>query len=231
MPAPIRVSAAAWATAWLAGGVVLGGLALSAMGADFDAGLTIRELAVAAVLSWAAFAIALAVVSTRAGTGDVLADYAVRIRPVDLLALPAGALAQFVAVPALYWPLQRVWPDMFSDARLEERAIELADRAEASGTVWLLVIVVVVGAPVFEELVYRGLLQRSLVESLGRWRGVLVASAWFSLIHLAPIEYPGLFVAGLVFGVAAVLGDRLGPAMLAHASFNATGLLMAFDVV
>lgn len=217
--------------AWLVGGVVLGGLALSAMGADFDAGLTIRELTVAAVLSWTAFAVALAVVSNRVGTGDLVADFVVRFRPIDVLALPIGAAAQFLAVPALYWPLQQAWPDTFSDERLEDRALELADRAEATGTVWLLVIVVVVGAPLFEELVYRGLLQRSLVDALGRWPGVLVASAWFSLIHLAPIEYPGLFVAGLVFGVAAVVGDRLGPAMLAHAGFNAAGLAMAFDLL
>lgn len=227
MPAPIRISIAAWALAWVTGGLVLGGIALSAMGADFDAGLTTRELAVAAVLSWATFAVALWVVSTQAGTGDVLDDYAVRFRPIDLVWLPVGVAAQLVAIPLLYWPLQQIWPDTFSNAKLEERATELVDRAEASGTFWLLAVVVVLGAPLFEELVYRGLLQRSFVASFGRWLGVIAAAAWFSLIHLAPVEYPGLFVAGLVFGVAAVIGDRLGPAMIAHAAFNATGIALA----
>lgn len=229
MPAPIRISVAAWGVAWVVGGIVFGGLALAAMGADFDAGLTIRELTVAAVISWATFAVALWYVSSRAGTGDLLVDYTVRFRPIDLLAVPAGVVAQLVAIPVLYWPLQQIWPDTFSEAKLEERATDLVDRAEAGGTFWLLAIVVVLGAPLFEELVYRGLLQRSFVASFGRWIGVIVAAAWFSLIHLAPVEFPGLFLAGAVFGLAAVLGDRLGPAMIAHAAFNATGLALAAD--
>jgi CAAX protease family protein len=207
--------------------LVLGGVALALMGADTEATLTIRELSVAAVLSWAAFAVALYLVSARAGSGDLVADYRLAVRPVDLLAVPAGVAAQLVLIPALYWPLQQVWPDTFSDERLEERAVELADRA-SGGSAVLLVIVVAIGAPIFEELVYRGLLQRSLCATVGKWLGLVVAAGWFSLIHLAPVEYPGLFVAGLVFGAGLVLTDRLGPAILAHMAFNVTGLALAF---
>ncbi len=60
-------------------------------------------------------------------------------------------------------------------------------------------------------------------------RGLLVASAWFSLIHLAPVEYPGLFVAGLLFGAALLITDRVGPAIVTHAAFNVTGLWLAFN--
>lgn len=209
---------------------MLGGVALALMDVDTEATLTVGELSVAAVLSWAAFAVALYLVSVRVGTGDLLADYRVAVRPVDLLALPAGVAAQLVLIPVLYWPLQQAWPDTFSDERLEERAVELVDRA-SGGSVVLLVAVVAIGAPIFEELVYRGLLQRSLCATLGRWIGLVVAAAWFSVIHLAPVEFPGLFVAGLVFGAALVLTDRLGPSILAHAAFNATGLALAFDKV
>ena len=90
---------------------------------------------------------------------------------------------------------------------------------------------VAIGAPIFEELVYRGLLQRSLCATVGKWLGLVAAAAWFSLVHLAPVEYPGLFVAGLVFGAGLVLTDRLGPSILAHIAFNVTGLALAFDKV
>lgn len=227
MPAPLRLAAAAWAIAWVVGGLVLGGVALTAMGADFDS-LTIVQIAVAAALSWAVFVVALYVVSDRVGTRNLLADYRVSVRPADLLAVPAGVIGQLALIPALYWPLQQFWPDTFSNEQLEERAVDLAERATGDRAV-LLVIVVVIGAPLFEELVYRGLLQRSLVGALGRSAGLLVAAAWFSLIHLAPIEFPGLFVAGLLFGAALLYTDRLGPAILTHAAFNATGLVMAYQ--
>ena len=227
MPAPLRLAAAAWAIARVVGGLVLGGIALAAMGADFDA-LTIPQITVSAVVAWAVFVVALYVVSDRAGTRDLLADYQVTFRPADLLAVPVGVVGQLALMPALYWPLQQIWSDTFSDERLEERAVDLVDRATGNNAV-LLVLVVVIGAPLFEELVYRGLLQRSLVGAVGRAAGLLAAAAWFSLIHLAPVEYPGLFVAGLLFGGAMLLTDRLGPAIVTHAAFNATGLVLAYQ--
>ena len=227
MPAPLRLAASAWAIAWIVGGLVLGGVALSAMGADFDA-LTIPEITVAQVLAWGTFMVALYVVSSRVGSGDLLADYRVSLRPVDLLGVPAGVAGQLLLIPALYWPLQQAFPDTFSDERLEERAVDLAERASGNQVV-LLVIVVVIGAPFFEELVYRSLLQRSLVDTIGRVGGLLVASVWFSLIHLAPVEFPGLFAAGLLFGAALLLTDRVGPAIVTHAAFNATGIALALN--
>lgn len=228
MPAPLRLAASAWFIAWIGGGLVLGGVALALMDADSEGPLTIRQLTVAAVLSWAAFAIALYLVSARVGSGDLIDDYRLAVRPIDLLAVPAGVVAQLVLIPALYWPLQQVWPDTFSDERLEERAVELVDRATGSSAV-LLVVVVAIGAPIFEELVYRGLLQRSLCATVGRLLGLVLAAAWFSLIHLAPVEFPGLFLAGLVFGAGLMLTDRLGPSILAHVAFNVTGLALAFE--
>jgi membrane protease YdiL (CAAX protease family) len=227
VPAPLRIALPAWGLAWALGGV-LGILALAVMGVDFEADRTISELTVAAVVSWAVFMVALYVVSVRCGTADIVADYRLAFRPIDLVALPAGAATQLVVIPAVYWPLQQLWPESFSDERLEERAIELVDRADGA-SVALLVAVVVIGAPLFEELVYRGLLQRSVGAAIGRWWGLLVTAAWFAVIHLTPVEYPGLFVAGLVFGLGLALTDRLGPAILAHVGFNATGLALAFN--
>jgi membrane protease YdiL (CAAX protease family) len=223
---PIRVAAGAWALAWVVGGVVLNGAVLAAMGADLGS-LTITEIAVSSAMMWAAFAVALVVVSRRHGSGDLLVDYRVAVRPVDLFAIPAGVAAQLALIPALYWPLQQIWPDTFSNDELAQRAEDLVGRA-SGGQVVLLVVVVAVGAPLFEELVYRGLIQRSLSAGLGPWAGLLVAAAWFSLIHLAPVEYVGLFAAGLVFGLGLLFTDRLGPAVLAHMAFNVTGLVLAF---
>ena len=102
--------------------------------------------------------------------GDEGVDLGLRFRPVDLLGIPAGIVAQVVLVPAVYVPLRAVWPSAFDVDSVEQRARDLWGNASGVGAV-ALVVVVAVGAPVVEELVYRGLLQRSLAGRVGRWRG------------------------------------------------------------
>ena len=89
----------------------------------------------------------------------------------------------------------------------------------------VLVFVVVIGAPLVEELLYRGLLQGAFVARISELPALLAGASWFALIHFRPVEYPGLFVVGLVFGMCALATGRLGMAIVAHAAFNATGLL------
>lgn len=214
-----------WAIAWVLGMVVLAPAALLAFGADFD-DLSIGMLAVAATIGWAVFAGGLSLASRRYGTADPVADYAARFAPVDLVGVPLGVATQLLAVPLVYVPLQAWFPDAFSDERLEERAQDLVDRA-GGATLVLLVVVVAVGAPLVEELVYRGLLQRSLSARLGPIAGLVVASAWFAVVHPSPVEYPGLFVAGLAFGAGVVVTGRIGIAIVTHAAFNVTGLALA----
>ena len=141
--------------------------------------------------------------------------------------MPVGVLGQLAIVPLVYVPLRAIWPDTFSESELEERARELADKA-SGWTIVLLVIVVVIAAPLVEELVYRGLLQRSMSAALGVVPGLAVMSIWFALMHPTPIEWPGLAVAGALFGAGLALTGRIGPSILTHAAFNATGLILAF---
>jgi membrane protease YdiL (CAAX protease family) len=56
--------------------------------------------------------------------------------------------------------------------------------------------------------------------------GVVLVAAWFAVIHFRPVEYPGLFVFGLVLGVCALRTRRLGMSVLTHMAFNATGLVL-----
>lgn len=222
---PLVPAMACWALAWIVGSGVLAAIAIAAVGGDLDGDLTIGQLSVAAVVGWVSFLFALSVVSRRYGSGSFGADYAWGFRPVDLVGIPIGIVTQLALVPLLYLPLRAVWPDTFDSERLEERARDLADQAEGWSVV-VLVLVVVVGAPIVEELVYRGMLQRSIAAASSPIVGLVVASIWFSLIHLAPVEYPGLALAGVVFGVSLLFTDRLGPAIVTHAAFNATGLAM-----
>jgi membrane protease YdiL (CAAX protease family) len=191
-----------------------------------DDPVPIPLLFVGTMLSWSAFVLMVWWLSQREGTGSLRRDVGLRFEWRDLIGLPIGAATQLVVLPALYWPLNELWPGTFNEDKLSENAEELIDRANGIG-VFLLILMVVVGAPIVEEIVYRGFVQGALVRRFGPPIGLIVAAAFFALIHFRPIEYPGLFVAGLVFGGCALVSGRLGPAIAAHLAFNAIGLLVA----
>jgi membrane protease YdiL (CAAX protease family) len=219
---PAGAALATWAAAWPVATVFVAQLVLLALGADVD-DLTTGESAAAVAAGWIVFLAALAITSRTAGTGDFRADYALAFRPTDLLGIPAGFVLQLVALPALYWPLRELWPATFNSEEVEERATELVDKAHG-GWIWVLAAVVVIGAPIVEELVYRGLLQRSLGARIGRSLALVAVALLFALIHFSPVEIPGLFLAGLAFGAGAAWTGRIGPGLVTHLAFNATGL-------
>ena len=224
-PIPFGASVGTWAAAWVLGQVVLAPIIIVVSGADLGDDLSIPLLGAVALVGWTAFLVAVAIASRRFGTGDLAADLGVAFRPIDLIGVPLGVATQLAIVPAVYAPLRWAWPDTFSGEQLEERAQELADRAGGWLSV-LLLLIVVVGAPIVEELVYRGLIQRSATTLVGAWPGLVLTSAWFAIIHFSPVEYPGLFVAGLMFGVCVVVPGRIGPAIVTHAAFNAAGIFV-----
>jgi membrane protease YdiL (CAAX protease family) len=98
-------------------------------------------------------------------------------------------------------------------------------------TGWLLCFVVV--GPVVEELYFRGLLQRSAIRRLGPIAGIVLPALAFGLVHTST-DLSGWSLAALVTALAAfgaVLGvlahrtGRLGPGLVAHATFNALTLI------
>lgn len=223
----VPVAVVTWLCGWLVANVAAT-VVLLAGGYDSADEASITALFIANVLGWAGFVAGMAAASQRGGSADFVADYGVRVQPIDAAAAAVGVLTQLVVLPLIYLPLEELWPATFSDDKLAENAKELVDRAADSGMV-LLVLMVCVGAPLVEELVYRGLIQGSLVNRIHQVAALVIASAFFAVIHFRPVEYPGLFAAGLVFGACALVGGRLGPAIVAHAAFNITGLVLALD--
>lgn len=219
---PLGEALTGWLAAWVGSGLFATSLLLAADSAG-DASPTL--LALSAGIQWLALLAVTAYLVRRHGSGRFAAGIGLRVRPVDLLGIPAGVVAQLALVPLVYVPLRAIWPATFDADEIERRARELWESASGGGAV-LLVVVVVVGAPLVEEIVYRGLLQRSLAGRLGRTAAWALGAVLFAGIHLQAVELPGLFVAGLVFGAGLLLTGRLGACVLAHVAFNAAGLAL-----
>ena len=224
-PIDVPIAVLTWVAAFVAGQIVSLAILATSGEDDLDA-VPIPTLFAAVAATWVAYLVGLWYASRRAGTGDFVEDYRVRFKLVDLVGVPIGVLTQLVVVPLVYLPLSRLWPSTFSEDELSETAKDLVDRASGA-TMVLLVLMVCIGAPIVEELVYRGLLQGSFAARFDHVVAWLVASVWFMVIHFRPVEYPGLLTFGLVAGGCLLVTGRLGTPILAHVAFNVTGLVMA----
>jgi uncharacterized protein len=99
---------------------------------------------------------------------------------------------------------------------------------------WLtLALVSCVGAPFFEEMFFRGLLQGQLVERFGPVIAIGLSAIVFGSAHVANDPgIGGLLLAlsvgasGVVLGTVRHLTRRLGSSMVTHAFFNVMGLLL-----
>jgi membrane protease YdiL (CAAX protease family) len=223
----VGAAVAVWVGAYVAA-LPLQAVVISAFGRGGDDPDTwpTSVTAVSILCLWIPFVVGLAIVSRRRGGASFARDYRVGFRPIDLVGLPIGVAAQFVLVPLLYWPLTQLFPDAFDPDDVERRANELWDRASGA---WILVLVLIVaiGAPLVEEFVYRGLILQSLEGRFNDAIALVVSAAWFAAIHLQPVELPGLFLVGLVFGLCWQRSGRIAMPILAHIGFNAAGLLIA----
>lgn len=95
-------------------------------------------------------------------------------------------------------------------------------------------------SPVVEEMFFRGLLQRALVDAIG-WLGhaaasvlaILVSTIAFTGLHLVastgavPLtSVIGTVGVGVACGVATAVTGRLAGALVAHTAFNASGVIL-----
>ncbi len=226
-----------WVGTWVVG-VLAGSLVLGVLHAPTrpDASEGVRDVLAAPIgalgLSllglWSAYVAGMWLASQRVGTGRFRCDYGVAFAPIDLIGLPIGVAGQLGLVWLVYAPLQALWPDTFDSGRLDDTARDLVDRADGASLI-LLVGLVAVGAPLIEELFFRGMLQRPLLAAahVGRHRVIAVVgvAVIFAAVHFRPVEFPGLVAIAIVFGVCAWRTDRLGMSILAHVGFNAAGLV------
>lgn len=158
------------------------------------------------------------------GNGAVR-DFGLRFRGIDVpLGVGTGLAAQLFVLPLVYIPILLLLDRDASE--LDDAAREITDRATDGFGVAMLVVLVVIGAPIVEELFYRGLLLRSLERRFGSTPAIVGSGLVFGLIHLNnPIGMPGLALFGMFLGYLAVRTGRLGGPIVAHMAFNAVAVV------
>jgi membrane protease YdiL (CAAX protease family) len=210
-----------WGLGDAALGLVIGfvavGIALAIAGVSPDEDLTFGAFVLGQTALWAGLLGVPIWASRRKGAANLDADFGFDIRWRDAwLGVPIGLLSQFILVPLVYLPAY--W--LVDTDDLDRPAREVADTAQG----WeylLLALVLVVGAPIIEELFFRGLVLRALLRRMGRYWALGGSALVFGLSHFQALQLPALLVVGVVFGVLALRTGRLGPSIWAHGAFNA----------
>lgn len=160
--------------------------------------------------------------SRRRGTGSLSDDLGLRVEKGDVVpGILAGMGSQFVLLPLLYLPFEL----LNGDLDVSEKAEETLGVA-SGGSLLLLGVLVVLIAPIVEELFFRGLLQRTLGQWVPPLAAVGLSALVFGVTHFQPLQLLGLVAFGCVLGFLAQRAGRLGPSLIAHMSFNASSVLV-----
>ncbi len=97
-----------------------------------------------------------------------------------------------------------------------------ADLSAPSGNVGSAVFLLVMVAPVTEELLFRGLILRGLLQRFGATEAFLLSSMLFGLVHLNPWQFVSAAALGVLFAWWYARTRSLIPSVLGHALVNAT---------
>jgi uncharacterized protein len=211
----------------IAGAMALASGVLSAMGRGDPLDLLFSPAAIAAqiVLGSAMIGgVALLVPRMRGlGLRDALGLGAPKGPMLALAALgviPVGVLSDEVTFAAA-----DLAPDLFDTGVLDQFARSFTD----ASTPWFvaLALAIAIGPALGEELLFRGLILRSLAARLPRWAAALATALLFGAIHLDALQGLGAMLIGLYLAFAALASGSLWPAVAAHALNNLLCALFA----
>lgn len=168
--------------------------------------------------------------------GTLLAARAKGGRLATVLALkpPVGGFWSYVATLLIMLATVVVYTVVASYAFSHDPSQDMADMADIfRGPWWPLALVVIgAGAPLSEELMFRGFLQTALVRSpLGYWGATVVTTSIWTALHAgySLIGIGEVFLIGLVFAVFLRRTGSLRVTLVCHAIYNsALALLIIF---
>jgi membrane protease YdiL (CAAX protease family) len=152
-----------------------------------------------------------------------------RPKPIDLALGLGGAVAEYLGRIGVILVLLVAVPALRGRA---ESNIDLSGRPTAE--IVLLLILAVAIAPPVEELIFRGVLLRSLMRRFRFWPAALISSVLFAALHLYEVSNAAamvlLFASIVVFGIGQCLlvrwTGRLATSIVSHAVSNAAAALL-----
>ncbi len=85
-------------------------------------------------------------------------------------------------------------------------------------------------APLTEELIFRGLILERLNRTISSPKAIFWSAFLFGLFHLNPLQFPGAFIYGCIFGYLFILSGSVLPGIILHAAVNFLPVLL-IDII
>lgn len=95
--------------------------------------------------------------------------------------------------------------------------------------VWLIIMMVIV-APFFEEIIFRGIILNDFRKATRLWVAITIQALAFGIFHMNLMQGVYATILGLVLGLVYLKYRSIWFPILLHFSFNATALLIAYLV-
>lgn len=204
---------------WLGG--ILGASIFLALGEFLDAGSWLPMVGVGG--QYVGFGVLFLLIARRKDTSEL----GLRIEAGDLRYLALGLFLQLL-VAILLTPLaQTLLPDGGQPQQLVDRIVG-PDPSTALRIAFFTA--AVVPGPFFEELVYRGILLRSLIPR-GRLLAIVGTAVIFAAVHIPDLDFenlaasiavvmPPLLLLAVLLAWLTLRKERLGPAIFLHSGWN-----------
>ena len=215
---------------------MLGGLAVEIVGAatgykSTSGGVMPVRITTAELVGlWVGLVAVVIYASRSRGTGSLGRDFG--WGPGRWWDLPLGAAigvaCQYGLIPLVYLPFQHV--DHNLAHQLSQPVHQDTGAVHGAGPSLLILLLLALGAPLVEELFFRGLVLRSLLGWTSAPVAVVVSGLLFGLAHWEGVQFPGLALFGMILAVLAYRTGRLTPGIGAHAAFNAIAVLSAVSL-
>jgi sodium transport system permease protein len=158
-----------------------------------------------------------------------------RPRPLAALGLRGARLRFFaaaIAVGATAWYLNAGLVEwLFAKLALpREQAIHLQELVDRP-PLWRALAMFAVLPAVCEELVFRGVLARSIGRRTSLIAAAAISAAVFSAYHLSLVQALPTLTLGMMLAVIAIRADSIAPAIVAHALNNALAIAVSRDAL
>ncbi len=100
---------------------------------------------------------------------------------------------------------------------------------QMSDDISVMVVLAVIMAPIFEEIVFRGIIQKGLInKGLKPMKGIWISAFVFGLVHGNPWQFVGAVLLGFVLGIVYYKTKSLLMPMLLHAFNNGVSTILMY---